>query len=411
MQTVKNLVATLLVEARGFLQLADLKKIASASRPVTNITIGQLSEIAESVNVMKAAGVPALFEPALYQNARSFPVMEFVIHFGADTYLSHVYEYVGGMLRAGRANKGDVYKEFRLPNVGVEDLRKFRSRVFDGNGIIEPAFRREIAYYVATHFDADEVGMSRDSIALDLLEKRLAGMNVPNRSVYDEVPAEGLAEIISRWGWYLDYTPECRSEIVKAWAASLPQNEFLVQEKEISRRLSQIFPEDAEFLRMTRENARREHLISRIEVGVALAEVVGDRDFRKIPHDAFSDAVLWEKFGSRIVTAFREACRDFARRDPEAVFGNSWNFGRVLRLPREGLSCRSEFKGELDMVRLETAVGLRDEVFLRLFGGTHGSAGHARRTTIGHVRKGGVESESSRALRWYVIRRWERQRG
>lgn len=413
MITVQQKAQEILAAHSGYIQAKDLDILQKAMTvPMSRgiVSFAELETMQSRIDAMIASGIQALFEPALYTGVNVFPIMEFFIHFGIGRYFDHVHEYVGGMLRSGRLHRGENFRKFRIPSVSVEDVVQFRNRVFINEHTIDPAFMREAHLYIEEHFKSKEgveisTQESRDRIAMDILQSRLSALPFQRT---EKVAFDGnVNELVSKWGWYHSYNQKRRRTILHQWRQDLPPH--LGNNRTILQRLERIFPEEFEGFALQQATKVRALVETIAEEGVANAEKSEGRTFRGIPKPVYEDRNLWKKFGPRIVTAFRNACRELADNDPEWVFGNAHDMGRKIGLPL-GRMCLVEFKEELDAIRLATAARLPEELFLKLFGGGHGSPGKARRVTIGHS-KHGVESEVARALRQYVCHRWREMSG
>lgn len=395
---------------KGYLSATHLDLLRRIRKRQEILSINTLKKFVERAEDLRQSGIPPIFDKEFYPSSKMvrtivlaggdigveiktrFPLVDFIIEFGAGTYFARLRKQM-----ASRWHQGLRDHRFVVPPALKDEVLAFRESAFLDARTIDPVFVREVQCYIKSHFhfksdESEEAARARDQKLLPFLEEKLSSMRFQKKEwkVWD-----GDVTIVGHWGWYKDFCPKDRITIVRAFLASLPGHPDRKQRRALDR-VTALFPElcgtVAEDLR---RKARAEFLAG---AGAAVAQARAEGNFRSIPPAVYVEAELWARHGAAIKAAFREACRELAKRDEPALFGNVYE--KLDIEIQAKLACLYELKEIVDTVRLEVVKVMSDELFVELFGGRGG-----RRSCIGNSKS--VESSAAGALRKYVNDRWK----
>lgn len=189
----------------------------------------ELSAMLQRAQRMKKAGIPPIFSPSyvvsfIRGNGRrakpySFPLVDFIIQYGAGVYEERCAAFSMSQIEQGR-NRNSYSREMIQPTV-PEDVFVFRGRAFEATGLIEEALTREIVDYAAEHFQFKDKEEREESIgvlkeALAFLEHALRKLPHSPRTYQTW---DGSYSRCFERRWYLDYDHETRLRMMQGLVA------------------------------------------------------------------------------------------------------------------------------------------------------------------------------------------------
>jgi hypothetical protein len=398
-------------ECEGYLFAPALARMRGLCGRIHYISRREMLSAAAAAETFMAAGVPPIFDADFltrttfvyfvrhtsseavrevrYENI--FPTVDLILTYGAGS-----RERLQRMSAARLAEQGERRTKIPIFPANVDDVIRFRTRVFLADNRMDPHFIREMLHYVGTKFrfsdDARRRQVLQDlELALLFLEESLRDFQAPP-NVFDTW--DGNVNVVKERRWYLRFHPDERSRIVQAYYDSLsgPQRRANSLTLGMLQTLfrEQAVPSDHELSARASE-LEREYLERAFELAASRL------DLRGLPSRLYLTEPWATQYVPRLAEVFHRICE---RSAPAALFRNVAEASRQLPIPG-GFAAQPPFKSILNEYRRRALESMLDGDFLAFVKNGDGKVPH-----WGHAKYADNRTDMGELLLTYVSDRY-----
>lgn len=363
---------------KGYIFSMDHQMLVEMARGERAINDSLIAHAVGRARNLRNAGIPPIYDTALFGRSsgaemidgdkligttNKFPVVDYIIQFGAGVLESR---RVARMVQAKRVMGKEARKAtIAMWSCNADDVLKFSTASFDETGSILLPLIREVMHHTSTRFrfrsdEHEELALRHTEKVFTYLERQLRPLALKAHRSYEQW--DGDVSVVAEPRWYMRFNPVEHNRIASAYQESLtvvPTGSA----RGVYDRMAASFPHIVTSL--------WGRGMARINMEVAIEYAIETADFALLPSHLFSAQSPDQRVRNAAIAHLKKQCDAWIAQRDLVVIGSLSQLIRNAGLP-VAVRSEAEFKDLIADVRLAIVKTLSDDEFVERFSTKNG---------------------------------------